>query len=143
MTLEILVKYFDPGMPKIEKLNIGVWIDLRNSQETTLIAGKSVLIPLGVAMKLPENYEAIIAPRSSSFKNWGGLQVNGIGIIDESYSGDTDQWFWAVYATRDAFIEKYSRVCQFRIQLKQPSVIFTQVESLGTSRGGFGNTGIK
>ena len=143
MSIKIIIKYFDSNMPKIEKIEIGNWIDLRCSHDVVLTKGNSLIIRLGVAMKLPKGYEAIIAPRSSSFKNWGCLQVNGLGIIDESYSGDTDEWLWAVYATRDSIIERYSRVCQFRIQEKQPNIVFKEVLSLGISRGGFGSTGIK
>jgi len=141
--LKVLVKYFDENMPKIEKIKIGDWIDLRCSNEVFLTKENFLLIKLGMAMKLPRGYEAIIAPRSSSFKNWGCLQVNGIGIIDETYCGDNDEWLWAVYATKDAKIEKYSRVCQFRIQKKQPKFTFKEVCFLGNSRGGFGSTGIK
>jgi dUTP pyrophosphatase len=141
--LEILIKYFDPNMPRIEKLEIGNWIDLRSRDEVFLKSGIYSMVDLGVAMKLPEGYEAIIAPRSSSFKNWGALQVNGLGIIDEKYCGDDDVWKWAVYPTRDCLIEKYSRVCQFRIQEKQPEIVFSEVFALGLSRGGFGSTGIK
>lgn len=143
MTLNIFIKYFNKDIPRIEKLEIGGWIDLRNSEKENLIEGTYNVIPLGIAMRLPEGYEAIVAPRSSSFKNWGAIQVNGIGIIDNSYSGNNDEWKWAVYCTRSVIIEQYSRICQFRIQLIQPDIKFEEVSSLGISRGGFGSSGIK
>lgn len=142
MALKILIKYFNIDIPRIEKLEIGGWFDLRNIKEEIIFAKIYNVISLGVAMKLPEGYEAIIAPRSSSFKNWGVLQVNGLGIIDESYSGNNDEWKWAVYPTRDTIIKQYSRICQFRIQKRQPDIIFTEVSTLEfPNRNGFGSTG--
>ena len=143
-SLRILIKYFDPEMPKIAKLDIGDWVDLRTSEERLLEAGKYTLIKLGIAMQLPTGYEAIIAPRSSTFKNWGILLSNSLGVIDESYCGNDDQWMFGAYPTRDVLIEKYSRICQFRIQKKQPTLNFEEVVTLSEkSRGGFGSTGIK
>jgi len=140
--MEILIKYFVPEMPKIEKIEIGNWIDLRNSKEEILLVGTYQLISLGIAMKLPENYEAVVAPRSSTFKNWGIIQTNGLGVIDESYCGNEDEWKMPVYPTRDGIIEPFQRICQFRIQLKQPEISFTEVYALeAKSRGGFGSTG--
>jgi dUTP pyrophosphatase len=143
MSLEILIKYFDPNMPKLSKIDVGDWVDLRNKNREVLLTGVAMLISLGIAMKLPPGYEAIIAPRSSTFKTWGAIQTNSLGIVDESYCGDEDEWKWTAYPTRDSVIEPYSRICQFRIQLKQPDLVFKEVFELGKSRGGFGSTGIK
>ena len=94
-------------------------------------------------MELPEGYEAHIVPRSSTFKNFGIIQTNHYGIIDESYCGDNDQWCFPAFALRDTIIHKNDRICQFRIVKKQPPVEFEVVEHLGkTDRGGFGSTGI-
>ncbi len=140
----IKVRYFNNEVEKIKPICNGDWIDLRAAAPVHLTAGQHVLIPLGVAMQLPAGYEAIIAPRSSSFKKWGILQTNSIGVIDESYCGDNDQWMMSVYATRDADIELNDRVCQFRIIKHQPKIAFTEVETLGNKdRGGFGSTGTK
>ena len=118
------------------------WIDLRAAEEVTLKAGEFALIPLGVAMALPEGYEAHLAPRSSTFKNYGILQTNSIGVVDWSYRGDNDEWRMPVYATRDVTIEKNARICQFRIMRNQPPLRFIRVERLdGPDRGGFGSTG--
>ena len=104
--------------------------------------GDFKLVPLGVAMKLPEGYEAILAPRSSTFRRYGLIQTNGIGVVDSSYSGNDDQWMMPVLATRDVSIQKGTRLCQFRIQKNQPPVSFNAVESLDSpNRGGFGSTG--
>ena len=108
----------------------------------TLRAGEFRLIPLGVAMELPAGYEAHIAPRSSTFKNYGILQTNGVGVVDQSYCGDGDQWHMPVYATRDVTIPQGARICQFRILENQPRLTFCRVERLeGPDRGGFGSTG--
>ena len=95
-------------------------------------------------MKLPDGYEAHLVPRSSTFKNFGLLQTNGIGIVDNSYCGDNDMWRMPVYATRDTVVEKGDRIAQFRLVKNQPEAEFIEVEELGTpDRGGFGSTGIR
>lgn len=137
------VRYFDKDYPRLEKTTKGDWIDLRSRENVELKAGGHYMIPLGVAIELPAGYEAIVAPRSSAFRRYGFLQTNSIGVIDETYCGDSDEWMLSVYATRDAVIEKYDRICQFRIMQHQPAVTFEEVESLeNASRGGFGSTGI-
>lgn len=142
--LSIKVKYFTDDIERLSKITKGDWIDLRAAKDMDIKAGASALIPLGVAIELPKGYEAIVAPRSSTFKNWGILQTNSIGIIDESYCGDNDQWFMPVYATRDIHIDKNSRVCQFRIVEHQPLFFINEVESLeNEDRGGYGSTGTK
>ena len=94
-------------------------------------------------MKLPEGYEAHIVPRSSTFKRFGVIQTNHMGIIDNSYSGDGDQWMFSAYALRDTVIHANDRICQFRIMKNQPPVRFQRVEHLDAeNRGGFGSTGI-
>lgn len=115
---------------------------MRAAEKVELKAGESSKIPLGVAMMLPDGFEAHVAPRSSTFKNWGILQTNSVGIIDSSYCGDNDEWAMPVYATRDTTIEKGDRVCQFRLMEKQPVVNFKRVDKLNApDRGGFGSTG--
>ena len=140
---EIKVKYFVDGIDELCYVaGKSDWIDLHAAEEVTLKAGEFRLIPLGVAMALPEGYEAHIVPRSSTFKNYGILQINSMGVVDGSYRGDNDQWRMPVYATRDVTIEKGARICQFRIVENQPKLNFVRVEHLeGPDRGGFGSTG--
>ena len=139
----IKVKYFSDDMEPLCYVDgKSDWIDLHTAEEVTLKAGEFRLIPLGVAIALPEGYEAHIVPRSSTFKNYGILQTNSMGVVDCSYCGDNDQWRMPVYATRDVTIEKNARICQFRIMKNQPPLTFTRVERLeGPDRGGFGSTG--
>lgn len=142
---KIRIKYFTD---KIEKLRYidgkSDWIDLRAAEDVTLKAGEFKLIPLGIAMELPKGYEAHVVPRSSTFKNFGILQTNSMGIIDETYCGDNDQWFFPALAMRDTKINVNDRICQFRIMSHQPHVEFEMTEQLGgTNRGGFGSTGVK
>lgn len=139
----IKIKYFSD---KIEKLRYidgkSDWIDLRAAENVELKAGEFRLIPLGVAMKLPEGYEAHIVPRSSTFKNFGLIQTNHFGIVDETYCGDNDQWFMPVFAVRDTVIHVNDRICQFRIMEHQPTIVFEEVDVLeAKDRGGFGSTG--
>lgn len=139
--MEIKIKYFNDS-EEINKISIGDWIDLKSNKDIVYEAGEFVLVPLGVGMILPEGYEANIVPRSSTFKHYGVIQTNSFGVIDESYCGDTDQWFLPVYSLRSGVIQKGDRVCQFRINKKMEKVEFTTVEVLSdTNRGGHGSTG--
>lgn len=141
--LELKVKYFSKEIEKLTREKVGDWIDLRAAETVELRAGEFKLIPLGVGMILPEGYEAHIVPRSSTFKTWGIIQTNHMGVIDNSYSGDNDQWRFPAYATRDTIIKKGDRICQFRIVENQPNFNIVEVEKLNdSSRGGFGSTGI-
>ena len=118
------------------------WIDLRAAEDVTLHRGEFAMISLGVSVRLPKGYELIIAPRSSTFQNYGLLQTNGIGVVDESYCGDDDILKMPVYATRDTQVHRNDRICQFRILRHQPAIEFDEVETLsGSNRGGFGSTG--
>lgn len=139
----IKIKYHNDIRP-LEILDNGDWIDLRAAEDVNLEKGDFRLISLGVSMKLPEGYEAHIVPRSSTFKHWGIIQANHMGVIDNSYCGDNDIWKFPAIATRDTVIYKNDRICQFRIMKKQPCVRFDTVEHLnGPDRGGFGSSGRK
>ncbi len=140
---KIRIKYFTEDIDRLAYIDgKSDWIDLRASETVELKAGEFRLIPLGVAMELPRGYEAHVVPRSSTFKNYGVLQVNSCGIIDSSYCGDEDMWRMPVYATRDTVIKKNDRICQFRIVENQPGIVFEETDFLGNSnRGGFGSTG--
>ena len=140
---KITIKYFTDKIDKLRYIDgKSDWIDLRAAQDVELKAGEFKLIPLGVAMQLPKGYEAHVVPRSSTFKNYGILQVNSMGVIDETYSGDKDQWFMPVYATRDTVIKTNERICQFRIMEHQPVIeIEERANLVGENRGGFGSTG--
>lgn len=140
--MRIKIKYFTDIEPLQTNTDAQNWIDLRVAKDVHLKAGEFTLIPLGVAMQLPEGYEAITAPRSSTFKKWGIIQTNSIGIIDETYCGPNDQWFYPVYATRDAVIRKNDRICQFRIIKHQPAITFEESDlETNADRGGHGSTG--
>lgn len=118
------------------------WIDLRAAERVELKAGEFKLIHLGVAMQLPKGYEAHIAPRSSTFKNFGIIQANSVGVVDESYCGPNDWFYFPAIALRDTVIEVNDRICQFRIMEHQPTITFEEVEKLGgIDRGGIGSTG--
>lgn len=142
--MNIKIKYFSDIVPLeyIGGTNKSNWIDLRSAEDVDLKAGEYKLIKLGVGMILPEGYEANIVPRSSTFKNYGIIQTNCYGVIDNSYSGDNDEWKFPAYALRDTHINKNDRICQFRINKIQPEVEFETVEHLNyTDRGGFGSSG--
>lgn len=141
--LNVKIVYHNPSLLHIEKIDKGDWIDLRASKAYHLKSGEFALIDLGVSMKLPNGYEAHLAPRSSTFKNYGIVQTNSIGVIDNSFSGTNDIWMMPVYATRDTYIKVNDRICQFRIIEKMPEVNMIEVNSLDdVNRGGFGSTGV-
>lgn len=118
------------------------WIDLRSAEDVLLQAGQYKRISLGISVELPEGHEAHILPRSSTFEKYGILLVNGMGIIDNSYNGDNDIWQFPAYATRDCFIAKNKRICQFRIVKNQENLSIQAVEVLGNAdRKGFGHSG--
>lgn len=142
--LKIRIKYFDRNMPRLEKIAKGDWIDLRSREELTYEAGDTVKLMLGIAMELPDNYEAYILPRSSTLKHFGLILANSMGLVDEIFKGDNDEWFASLYALRDGHINKHDRVVQFRIEEKMPELEFEEVEVLGNKdRGGHGSTGVK
>lgn len=140
--MQIKVKYFNDQLEKLQKITQGDWIDLRSSIDIELKEGEFKLIPLGVAIELPKGYEAHIVPRGSTFKNFGIIQTNHQGVVDESYCGDDDQWFMPVLAMRYTKINMNDRICQFRIVEKMPEFNINEVEFLGNAnRGGHGSTG--
>ena len=131
---------------KIEKLRYidgkSDWIDLRAAERVEFKKGDWKLINLGVSMRLPEGYEAHVSPRSSTYRTWGLVQTNSVGVIDNSYSGPDDVWMVPMLATRDTVVEINDRICQFRIMKNQPAIEFVETEMLsGSGRGGFGSTG--
>lgn len=177
--MKIKIKRINKDIEFPQLIKKGEWIDLRASQTVNLtapqagtlkkhtvngeivnhrdVAFDSTLIPLGVAMEIPKGFEAILAPRSSSYKKYGIIQTNSFGVIDNSYSSDSDEWLMPVLSTKDTVINKGDRICQFRIQLSQKATFkqklkwffsnnikLVAVKSLNnTKRGGFGSTGVK
>lgn len=140
---KIVIKYRDESVKRLEYIGgKSDWIDLASCEDITLAKGESTLVPIGVAMKLPAGYEAHVVPRSSTFRNFGIIQTNHCGIIDESYCGPNDWWFVPVLAVRDTVIHAGDRLFQFRIMRHQPEIVFEEGELTGSDRGGFGSTGI-
>lgn len=137
----IPIKYH-ADISRIEVNPVGDWVDLRAAEDVDMKAGEFRLISLGVSMKLPAAYEAHVVPRSSTYKNWGIIQANHMGVIDNSYRGDNDIWYFPAIAIRDTHICKNDRICQFRIMEKQPTLAFDEVEKLfDVDRGGIGSSG--
>lgn len=141
----IKVRYISKEIEKLRYIDgKSDWVDLRSAEDVVLKAGESRLIRLGIAVELPDGYEAHIVPRSSTFRNFGIIQTNHMGVVDHSYCGDNDEWMYPVLAMRDTHIAINDRICQFRIIKNQPALSFEEVEHLsGKERGGFGSTGVK
>ena len=141
---KIKIRYVSDQIEKLTYIDgKSDWIDLRAAEDVVLKAGEFKLISLGVCMQLPEGYEAHIVPRSSTFKNFGVLQADHMGVVDCSYCGNNDIWRFPALAMRDTEIHVGDRICQFRIMENQPKIVFEEVDNLeGADRGGFGSTGI-
>lgn len=141
MRIEIL---YHSDIERVLPRDNGDWLDLRAAGRVEFKAGEHKLISLGVSMRLPAGYEAQVVPRSSTFKHWGLLQTNSPGVIDESYGGEQDIWFFSAYATRDTVVEKNDRICQFRLVEKMRKPELLEVKSLpGANRGGYGSSGAR
>lgn len=140
--MEIKVKKLVEDLHDINQAHNGEWYDLRAAKDVHLSEGELTYIPLGVAIELPDGYEAIVAPRSSSAKKFGIIQANSLGVIDHAYCGDNDEWMMPAYAIRNTTIHKNDRICQFRIQKIQPEADIVYVSELGNKdRNGIGSTG--
>ncbi len=140
--MNIEIKYHNPNIDQITAIAQGDWLDLRAAETVEMKAGEFKLISLGVSMKLPEGHEAHVVPRSSTFKNWGILQANSMGVIDNFYCGENDVWRFPALAARDTVIHENDRICQFRIVPKMIPPTFVTVEHMSDAdRGGFGSTG--
>ena len=121
----------------------GEWIDLCTAEDVSMSAGEYRLISLGISMEIPQGYYAEVVPRSSTYKRWGIILANSMGIIENTYCGDDDIWHFPAIAMRDTEIPSGTRVCQFRLHRRNPCVVFDQVAHLGNeNRGGFGSTGV-
>ena len=158
--MKMRIKYFD-GATKMEKIVKGNWIDVYSNADIFVPVGERAMIPLGFALELPQGWEGHLAPRSSTFKSWGIIQTNHVGVVDDTYIGDNDQWHMPVYCLtanckvneneiptvdgrQGVWIRKGDKIGQFRIMEVMPEIEFDEVESFGNAdRGGFGTTGVK
>ena len=152
----IRIKYFDKAT-KLKKITKGNWIDVYANKDVFVKCGERAMVPLGFALALPEGWEGHLAPRSSTFKTWGIIQTNSVGVVDDTYIGDNDQWHMPVYClqgkdiesengeeVKGTWIRKGDKIGQFRIMEVMPEIEFEEVESFGNKdRGGFGTTGTK
>lgn len=120
------------------------WVDLRAAEDVVMFRGDFKMIPLGICIELPPGYEALVLPRSSTYKNFGIILANGMGVIDAEYCGDNDVWHFPAIAMKHTIIHKGDRICQFRIIEQQPDIEFNVVEHLGNKdRNGLGSTGVR
>ena len=164
--MKLRVKYLD-GAKKMEKITKGNWIDVYAYEDTFVPVGQRKMINLGFALELPQGWEGHLAPRSSTFKTWGIIQTNSVGVVDDTYIGDNDIWHMPVYCLEakdkreigireisndnyeynieeGTWIHKGDKIGQFRIMEVMPDIEFEEVESFGNAdRGGFGTTGQK
>lgn len=150
--MKLKIKYFN-NAKKLEKISKGNWIDVYANEDVFVLKNHSKTIPLGFALELPKGWEGHLAPRSSTFKTWGIIQTNSVGVVDDTYIGDNDEWSMPVYCLEakkysdgafGTWIRKGDKIGQFRIMEVMPDIEFEEVEELNNpNRGGFGTTGAK
>ena len=155
--MKLRIKYLEDAT-KMNKITKGNWIDVYAYKDIFVPQGEKAMINLGFALELPQGWEGHLAVRSSTFKTWGIIQTNGVGIVDDTYIGDNDIWHMPVYCLQGkdvewisettgkqgTWIRKGDKIGQFRIMEVMPEIEFEEVESFGNAdRGGFGSTGIK
>ena len=144
--MKIRIKYFE-GATKLKKISKGNWIDVYASKDIFVPLNERAMVPLGFALELPQGWEGHLAPRSSTFKTWCIIQTNSVGVVDDTYIGDNDQWHMPVYCLQakhdnGTWIRTGDKIGQFRIMEVMPEIQFDEVESFGNcDRGGFGTTG--
>ena len=151
LNITIKVKYFRDDLTRLKIDPKGDMIDLYAAEDVTINERDEALIPLGVAMELPIGYRANLLPRSSTFKKWGIIVTNSMGVIDHTYCGDNDEWKLAVFCLKGrefvngkkcTIIHKGDKIAQFEIVPVMPKVVLEEVDHLGNAdRGGFGSTG--
>ncbi len=143
MEEKIKIKYHVKELEKLRYIDgKSDWIDLRVAEEVKMKAGEFRLISMGISVELPKGYEMWILPRSSAFKNFGVIQTNAMGVVDESFCGDNDIIHMPILAMRDTEMHINDRIGQFRIAKHQAEIHFVEVEHLNhADRGGFGTTG--
>lgn len=135
--IHIKIKYFDGTLERLKYIDgKSDMIDLHAAEDVTMKTGEFKMIPLGVAMELPNGFEAHIYPKNNTYKEYGIVQANSVGIIDNVYCGDNDQWMYPVVAVRDTVIHKNDCICQFRVVRNQPEVIFEEVQELQGKNSG-------
>lgn len=156
--MNIKIKYHNNQIDKIQKKDRGDWFDLRAvsvklknpkrvinliENDYQFKVGDEGMISLGFSMELPKGYEALVIPRSSTFKNYGIIMTNHAGLIDNSYNGNNDEWHFPFYCLTEKDCIKFNeKICQFRIQENQPIINFIEVNNLqNEDRNGFGSTG--
>ena len=143
MEEKIKIKYHVKELEKLRYIDgKSNWIDLRVAEDVKMKAGEFRLISMGISVELPKGYEMWILPRSSAFKNFGVIQTNAMGVVDESFCGDNDIIHMPILAMRDTEMHINDRIGQFRIAKHQAEIHFVEVEHLNhADRGGFGTTG--
>ena len=164
--MKIKAKELEKGS-KFKIIKKGDWIDLKAAETVEFENPKylykekrvkfdSKIVKLGVSMKLPGGLEAIVVVRSGLYKEHPVLVRNSFGVIDNSYSGNTDEWKLPLVAMEGTTINQGERICQFRVQLSQKATVIQKLKWLFTSsikvewvdnldavdRGGFGSTGM-
>lgn len=146
--MKLRIKYLQDAT-RMNKITKGNWIDVYAYEDTFVPEGERAMINLGFALELPKGWEGHLAPRSSTFKTWGVIQTNSVGVVDDTYIGDNDIWHMPIYCLQakhdnGTWIRTGDKIGQFRIMEVMPEIEFEEVESFGNQdRGGFGTTGVK
>jgi len=119
--------------------------DFRAVEDVTFAPGEWKTINTGTVVETPPGYMLMTAPRSSNFKNYGFIQTNSVGVIDNDFCGndDTIRFSFLNMSDKTHTIEKWTRIGQW-VFVKIERADFEEVDEMSSpDRGGFGSTGTK
>jgi len=142
--MHVQIKRIDTTLPLPEYHTPGsVAFDLYVREAASIPAHEFKMLPTNLIIKTPPGYMLMLSARSSSAKKKGLNMRNGIGIIDQDYSGNEDEIHLLVQNLTDTekHIERGERIAQGTF-VKIETAEWQEVEAMDeTSRGGFGSTG--
>jgi dUTP pyrophosphatase len=141
--MKVKFKRFDKTLPApLYKTEGAVCIDLFCREEVTILPNSLGYIPQNIAIELPKNHWGMLVARSSMHKR-GLIVANGVGVGDDDFCGDNDEYILIVYnlTNKPVIVEKGARIAQLGI------IPYTRVELVesdklnGKDRRGIGSTG--
>jgi dUTP pyrophosphatase len=142
--MELPIRRFDADVPLPEyKTDGAAAMDCYVREDVTIPPRGIGYAMLNFALKAPPGYFTLLAARSSLHKR-GLMMGNGIGILDEDYCGDEDEFKAILHNFTDepVTVKRGERVAQI-ILMPYERVTWIEQDSLdGPSRGGLGTTGL-
>ncbi len=143
--MNITIRLIDESLPTpVYQTSGSVAFDLYARTDVTVKPLTPTIVPLNIVVKIPKGYMLLLASRSSLPLKKGLMIANGIGVIDQDYSGDKDEVGLQVlnFTKKNVVVKKGERIAQAMFVKIGKVVTFKKVKKMKTkSRGGFGSTG--